>query len=96
MAYRFLGASGFTAPALGFGTCTFGGRGPLFGAWGNSDVAEARRMVDICLDAGIKLFDTADVYSDGASETILWAWNGQFAERNPPPNFTPPRVLDGS
>jgi aryl-alcohol dehydrogenase-like predicted oxidoreductase len=71
MEYRFLGASGFKVPALGFGAGTFGGRGPLFSAWGNTDVAEAKRLVDICLEAGVNLFDTADVYSDGASETIL-------------------------
>jgi aryl-alcohol dehydrogenase-like predicted oxidoreductase len=71
MEYRFLGASGFKVPALSFGAGTFGGKGPLFNAWGSTDTAEARRLIDICLDAGINLFDTADVYSDGASETIL-------------------------
>ncbi|MEG8017196.1 aldo/keto reductase [Sphingomonas sp. LR55] len=45
----------------------------MFGAWGHSDETEARRMVDICLDAGVTLFDTADVYSNGASETVLGA-----------------------
>jgi Aldo/keto reductase family len=49
------------------------GKGPLFRAWGNSDVDDAKRLVDICLDAGVNLFDTADVYSDGASEIILGA-----------------------
>ena len=73
MDYRFLGRSGFKVPALGFGTGTFGGKGPLFSAWGSSGVAEARRLVDICLDAGANLFDSADVYSDGASEEILGA-----------------------
>jgi aryl-alcohol dehydrogenase-like predicted oxidoreductase len=73
MDYRFLGRSGFKVPALGFGTGTFGGKGPLFGAWGSSGVAEARRLVDHCLDAGANLFDSADVYSDGASEEILGA-----------------------
>ena len=73
MEYRHLGNSGFKVPALGFGAGTFGGKGPLFSAWGNTDVAEARRLVDICLDAGLNLFDTADVYSDGASESILGA-----------------------
>ena len=58
MEYRFLGASGFKVPVLGFGTGTFGGKGPLFRAWGNSDVEEAKRLVDICLDAGVNLFDT--------------------------------------
>lgn len=71
MEYRFLGASGFKVPVLGFGAGTFGGKGPLFSAWGNSDTHEARRLIDICLEAGVNLFDTADVYSDGASEIIL-------------------------
>ena len=73
MEYRRLGASGLKVPALSFGAGTFGGQGPLFGAWGNTDAAEARRLVDICLDAGVTLFDTADVYSDGASEAVLGA-----------------------
>jgi aryl-alcohol dehydrogenase-like predicted oxidoreductase len=73
MEHRFLGRSGFKVPALGFGAGTFGGQGPLFSAWGNTDVAGARRIVDICLDAGVNLFDTADVYSNGASESILGA-----------------------
>src|SRR5690606_39987323 len=59
--------------SLSFGAGTFGGRGELFGAWGEVDVAQARRMIDICLDAGLTLFDTADVYSDGASEEVLGA-----------------------
>jgi len=71
MDYRFLGNSGFKIPVLSFGVGTFGGKGPLFSAWGNSDEREARRLIDICLDHGVNLFDTADVYSDGASETIL-------------------------
>ena len=71
MEYRYLGNSGLKLPALGFGAGTFGGVGPLFSAWGNSDVAAASRIVDICLDAGVTLFDTADAYSSGASETIL-------------------------
>lgn len=73
MEYRRLGASGLMVPALSFGTGTFGGRGELFAAWGNTDAAAARRIVDVCLDAGVCLFDTADVYSDGASEEILGA-----------------------
>ena len=73
MEQRYLGRSGLRVPALGFGAGTFGGHGPLFSAWGNTDVAGARRIVDICLDAGITLFDTADVYSNGASEEILGA-----------------------
>ena len=73
METRFLGNSGFKVPVLGFGAGTFGGKGPLFSAWGNSDVAEAKRLIDICLDAGANFFDTADVYSDGASDEILGA-----------------------
>ena len=73
MEYRYLGHSGFKVPALGFGAGTFGGKGPLFSAWGHTDADEARRLIDICLDAGVNLFDTADVYSDGASESILGA-----------------------
>jgi len=73
MEHRFLGRSGFKVPVLGFGAGTFGGQGPLFSAWGNTDTAGARRIVDICLDAGVNLFDTADVYSNGASESILGA-----------------------
>jgi aryl-alcohol dehydrogenase-like predicted oxidoreductase len=71
MEYRRLGASGLMVPALSLGTGTFGGRGPLFSAWGNTGPEEARRLVDICLDAGLNLFDTADVYSAGASEEVL-------------------------
>ncbi|MDK1386211.1 aldo/keto reductase [Sinorhizobium sp. 8-89] len=73
MEYRRLGSSGLKVPALSFGAGTFGGKGPLFGAWGTTDDAEARRLVDICLEAGVNLFDTADVYSDGASEEVLGA-----------------------
>ncbi|HEX7080416.1 MAG TPA: aldo/keto reductase [Gammaproteobacteria bacterium] len=73
MEYRLLGASGFKVPVLGLGTGTFGGKGPVFSAWGNIGVAEARRLIDICFDAGVTLFDSADVYSDGASESILGA-----------------------
>jgi aryl-alcohol dehydrogenase-like predicted oxidoreductase len=71
MEYRQLGYSGLKVPVLSFGTGTFGGAGELFKAWGSSDVAEATRLVDICLDAGANLFDTADVYSRGLSEEIL-------------------------
>jgi aryl-alcohol dehydrogenase-like predicted oxidoreductase len=73
MEYRRLGASGLKVPALSFGAGTFGGSGPLFGAWGTIDAQEARRLVDICLEAGVTLFDTADVYSAGASEEVLGA-----------------------
>lgn len=71
MEYRRLGASGLTVPALSLGTGTFGGRGPLFGAWGSTDAQEARRLLDVAIDAGLTMFDTADVYSDGASEEVL-------------------------
>lgn len=73
MEYRNLGASGLRVPVLSFGTGTFGGQGPLFSAWGRSGAEEARRLVDICLEAGVNLFDSADVYSNGASEEILSA-----------------------
>ena len=73
MEHRYLGRSGFKVPVLGFGAGTFGGKGPLFSAWGNTGVEQARRLVDLCLEAGVTLFDTADVYSDGASEEVLGA-----------------------
>jgi aryl-alcohol dehydrogenase-like predicted oxidoreductase len=73
MEYRNLGHSGLKVPVLSFGTGTFGGQGPLFAAWGNSSSAEARRLIDLCLEAGANLFDTADVYSNGASEEVLGA-----------------------
>src|SRR5271170_3269333 len=71
MEFRTLGRSGLKVPVLSFGTGTFGGGTEFFKAWGASDVAEATRLVDICLEAGAFLFDTADIYSDGLSETIL-------------------------
>jgi len=71
MEYRYLGASGFKVPVLGFGTGTFGGQGEFFQAWGATDVAEARRLIDICLEAGVNFFDSADIYSHGASESVL-------------------------
>ncbi len=71
MDYRRLGASGFRVPVLSFGTGTFGGKGEFFQAWGSTDVDEARRLVDICLDAGLTMFDSADIYSAGAAEEIL-------------------------
>jgi aryl-alcohol dehydrogenase-like predicted oxidoreductase len=70
MEYRQLGASGLKVPALAFGTATFGGHA-IFEAWGRSDAAEATRMVDVCLEAGLNLFDTADAYSGGMAEEIL-------------------------
>ncbi|MBN7806518.1 MULTISPECIES: aldo/keto reductase [Agrobacterium] len=73
MEYRSLGRSGLKVSLLSFGAGTFGGTGPLFSAWGTSDVTEARRLIDICVEAGVNLFDTADVYSNGASEEVLGA-----------------------
>src|ERR1700754_4022003 len=70
MEYRRLGRSGLTVPALSLGTGTFGGVGKL-AAWGSTDATEARRLVDICLDAGVSMFDSADVYSLGESERVL-------------------------
>lgn len=71
MEYRQLGGSGLKVPLLSFGSATFGGSNEFFRAWGETDVKEANRLIDICLDAGINLFDTADVYSNGMSEEIL-------------------------
>ncbi len=70
MEYRFLGASGLEVSVLSFGTMTMGGEG-RFAAMGNVQVEEARRQVGICLDAGVTLFDTADMYSNGKSEEVL-------------------------
>lgn len=71
MEYRFLGASGLQVPVLSFGTATFGGGNDFFKAWGSTQAEEATRLVDICMDAGVNLFDTADIYSDGISEEVL-------------------------
>ncbi len=71
MEFRQLGRSGFKVPVLSLGTGTFGGSGEFFGAWGQTDVAEATRLVDICLEAGLNMFDSADIYSAGAAEEIL-------------------------
>src|SRR5271154_4215242 len=71
MEYRQLGGSGFRFPVLTLGTGTFGGKGELFSAWGNSGVSEATRLVDICLEAGLSMFDSAGVYSAGLAEEIL-------------------------
>jgi aryl-alcohol dehydrogenase-like predicted oxidoreductase len=71
MEFRQLGGSGFKVPVLSFGTGTFGGSGEFFKAWGGSDVAEATRLVDVCLEAGLNLFDSADIYSGGMAEEIL-------------------------
>jgi len=71
MEYRTLGGSGFKVPVLSLGTGTFGGGTEFFRAWGATDVAEATRLIDICLDAGLNMFDSADVYSKGGAEEIL-------------------------
>ena len=70
MEYRALGQSGLRVSVLTMGTMTFGGSGP-FKNVGTTDVAQARRQVDRCLDAGVNLIDTADVYSDGQAEEIV-------------------------
>jgi aryl-alcohol dehydrogenase-like predicted oxidoreductase len=71
MDYRPLGYSGLKVPVLSFGTGTFGGGSEFFRAWGQTDVDEAKRLIDVCLEAGVNLFDTADIYSKGLSEEIL-------------------------
>ena len=71
MEYRQLGGSGLQVPVLSFGTATFGGGSEFFKAWGNTQVDEAAHLVNICIEAGVTLFDTADVYSRGLAEEIL-------------------------
>ncbi|HEU4753730.1 MAG TPA: aldo/keto reductase [Armatimonadota bacterium] len=71
MEYRQLGRSGLKVPALSLGTGTFGGSGEFFQSWGSTQVEEATRLVDICLEAGLTMFDSADVYSNGMAEEIL-------------------------
>jgi aryl-alcohol dehydrogenase-like predicted oxidoreductase len=71
MEFQTLGRSGLHIPRLSFGTGTFGGTTDFFKVWGETDVKEATKLVDICFDAGVNFFDTADVYSAGASEEIL-------------------------
>ena len=71
MEHRLLGRSGLKVPVLSFGTATFGGGSEFFRKWGETDVAEATRLVDVCLDAGLNFFDTANTYSRGLSEEIL-------------------------
>jgi aryl-alcohol dehydrogenase-like predicted oxidoreductase len=73
MEYRQLGRSGLKVPALSLGTGTFGGSNEFFKKWGSADVKEATRLVDLCLDAGVNFFDTANVYSDGMAEDVLGA-----------------------
>ena len=71
MEFRQLGKSGLKVPVLCFGTATFGGGTEFFREWGETDAAEATRLIDLCMEAGVNFFDTADVYSQGLSEEIL-------------------------
>ena len=71
MDYRLLGGSGLKVSSLCFGLGTFGGGTEFFRAWGSTGVEEGKRLVGLCLDAGINVFDTADVYSNGLSEEIF-------------------------
>jgi aryl-alcohol dehydrogenase-like predicted oxidoreductase len=73
MEHRRLGESGLKVPELSLGTGTFGGGGEFFDAWGATQAEGARRLVDICLDAGLTMFDSADIYSDGRAEEVLGA-----------------------
>jgi aryl-alcohol dehydrogenase-like predicted oxidoreductase len=73
MEFRQLGSCGLRVPMLAFGTATFGGGNEFYRAWGSTDVAEAKRLVDICLDAGVNFLDTANSYSTGRAEEILGA-----------------------
>lgn len=73
MEFRQFGGSGLRAPAITFGTATFGGQGDFFKAWGSTDVSEAKRLIALCLDSGVNFFDSANTYSAGASEEILGA-----------------------
>ncbi|HXR38057.1 MAG TPA: aldo/keto reductase, partial [Terracidiphilus sp.] len=65
MEYRLLGGSGLKVSALAFGTGTFAGATEFFKEWGSTEVEEARRLIDVCFEAGVNLFDTADIYSNG-------------------------------
>jgi aryl-alcohol dehydrogenase-like predicted oxidoreductase len=71
MEYRQLGASGLQVPVLSFGTATFGGTNEFFKAWGTTQVEEAKHLINLCMDAGVNFFDTANIYSQGTSEEIL-------------------------
>ena len=71
MQFRRLGRSGLNVPALSFGTATFGGGGDFFKAWGSTDAGGAERLIDLCLDHGVSMFDSADIYSGGLAEEIL-------------------------
>ena len=71
MEFRRVGHSGLRVPALSFGTATFGGGTEFFKAWGSTDAGAASRLIDLCLDHGVSMFDSADVYSNGLAEEIL-------------------------
>jgi aryl-alcohol dehydrogenase-like predicted oxidoreductase len=71
MEFRRLGSSGLQVPVLCFGAGTFGGGDEFFRAWGDTDVTEATRLIDVCMEAEVNFFDTADIYSQGLSEQIL-------------------------
>jgi aryl-alcohol dehydrogenase-like predicted oxidoreductase len=71
MEFRQLGGSGFRVPVLSLGTGTFGGGNEFFRAWGTTDIKGATRLIDVCLDAGLNMFDSADIYSNGLAEEIL-------------------------
>jgi aryl-alcohol dehydrogenase-like predicted oxidoreductase len=71
MEYRLLGRSGFSVPALTLGTGTFGRKDT--GMWGTNDTAAATRLVDVCLEHGLTMFDSADIYNDGEAEQVLGA-----------------------
>jgi aryl-alcohol dehydrogenase-like predicted oxidoreductase len=73
MEFRQLGSSGLRVPVLSFGTATFGGGSDFYRAWGSTDADEAKRLIDICLDAGVSFIDTANSYSTGMAEEILGA-----------------------
>ena len=81
MEYRRLGNSGLVVSALSFGTATFGGSPPFFSNWGTTDVAEATRLLDVALDAGVTLFDSADSYSTGRAEEFLGQAIGERRNR---------------
>jgi aryl-alcohol dehydrogenase-like predicted oxidoreductase len=71
MEYKQLGGSGLKVSSLSFGTATFGGSNEFFKGFGSTEIGEAKRLIDLCFDAGVNLFETADGYSEGRSEEIL-------------------------
>ncbi len=73
MEHRQLGRSGFKVPVLSLGTGTFGGNNEFFKSWGDTDAKGATRLIDICLEAGLNFFDSADIYSNGLAEEVLGA-----------------------